>query len=101
MNTSLVQAIPQGTLVLYWWISLIAGVVVIIVVALLLTILHRTAEQIRTGVADIWSAGKLIANNTVHIPMLGRTNQLLAGVLDSADGLAQATERIQRAVVRK
>jgi hypothetical protein len=101
MEASLAQQLPQGTVVLYWWISLVIGLVVIGVVALLLNVLTRTAEQIRTGAADIWGAGKHIANNTVHIPMLKQTNQFLDDILQSADTTAQATERIERAVVQR
>jgi hypothetical protein len=42
--------------------------------------------------------GKLIANNTVHVPLLVRTNQVVADILPAADGIARATERIRRAV---
>lgn len=100
MQAFLAQQLPQGTVVLYWWISLVIGVVVIVVVAFLLGTLTRTAEQIQTSAAEIWSAGKLIANNTVHIPMLGHTNQLLDDILRSADKTAEATARIERAVAQ-
>lgn len=93
--------VPQGTVVLYWWVSLAIGVVVTVVVAFLLYTLTRTTEQIRNGAADIWGAGKRIANNTVHIPMLGQTNQFLDDILQSADRTAQATERIERAVAQE
>ena len=88
-----------GTIHTYWWISLAIGVVVTVVVALLLHILARTAEQIDEGAAEVWRVGKLIANNTVHIPLLVRTNQIAGSILAAAGGIAAATGRIGRAVL--
>ena len=82
----------------YWRISLGIGVVVIGAVALLLSTLATIATRIEGGAAEIWRVGKLIANNTVHIPLLVRTNQIVSEILPAADGIARATERIQRAV---
>ncbi len=84
----------------YWRASLVAGAAVIGVVALLLTALARTAERIETGVAAIWQVGKLIANNTVHIPLLIRTNQIAAEILQAAGGVGNAVERIAHSVSR-
>jgi hypothetical protein len=88
-----------STIHAYWWVSLAIGVVVIAVVALLLQLLARTAEQIDDGAAEVWRVGKLIANNTVHIPLLIRTNQIAAMILAAAGGIASATGRIGRAVL--
>lgn len=86
------------TIVRYWRMSLGLGVVVIGAVALLLSTLARTAAKIEAGTAEIWRVGKLIANNTVHIPLLVRTNQVAGEILATADGIAEATARIRRAV---
>ncbi|MGI8912849.1 MAG: hypothetical protein ACR2JY_03485 [Chloroflexota bacterium] len=83
----------------YWSLSLGLGVVVTGAVALLLTVLSRTTGKIDGGVAEIWQSGQLLANNTVHIPLLTRTNQIVGAILPGADGIAAATARIQRAVV--
>ncbi len=93
------QQVSSDTAHSYWWISLASGGVVIAVVALLLTILVRTAEQIEAGVSQIWQTGKMIANNTVHIPLLVRTNQIVTQIYQAAGGIKQSTERIERAVV--
>ena len=100
MKTMLKQQerLPEDTVSRYWWISLLTGGVVIGVVALLLTILVRTVEQIQAGVGQIWQVGKLIANNTVHIPLLVHTNQLVDQIHKSAGGIVLSTERIERAV---
>ncbi len=83
----------------YWSLSLGLGLVVTGAVALLLTVLTRITNQIDAGVAAIWQSGKLLANNTVHIPLLVRTNQIVGAILPGADRIAAATARIQRAVV--
>lgn|GEM_PF-2267367 len=92
------QPLPFDTIVRYWQISLAIGLAVIGAVALLLTALAATAAKIEGGAAEIWRVGKLIANNTVHVPLLIRTNQVIGQILPAADGIAQATGRIQRAV---
>ncbi len=86
------------TIARYWRASLAIGMVVIGAVAVLLSTLAGIVARIETGAAEIWRVGKLIANNTVHVPLLVRTNQVVAGILPAADGIARATARIQRAV---
>lgn len=88
----------DNTIATYWGITLAVGAVVVAVVAFLLNILTRTAEQINGGASEVWRVGKLIANNTVHIPMLVRTNQVAAEILSVSEGIAAATGRIQKAV---
>ncbi len=85
----------------YWRVSLINGFAVIAAVAVLLTALLRTVDQIEDRVARIWQAGKLIANNTVHVPLLVRTNQLLGETYQSATGIERATYRARRAVTTR
>ena len=92
------EQVSASTIQTYWWISLGLGLVVTIVVAILLTILARTAEQIQAGTAEIWRVGKLIANNTVHIPLLVRTNQIAVDILTAAGGITAATGRIEQKV---
>lgn len=89
---------PPGVIAGYWSATLALGLVVIGVVAALLTAVVRTARQIDAGAAEIWRVGKLIANNTVHIPLLVRTNQIAGGILAAADRTGEATARIERAV---
>jgi hypothetical protein len=90
--------VSAHTVVRYWRISLGIGLVVIGAVALLLSTLATIVTRIEAGAAEIWRVGKLIANNTVHVPLLVRTNQVVADILPAADGIARATERIRRAV---
>ncbi len=98
MKLSLERPVTPGTIGRYWRISLGLGMVVIGAVALLLSALTATVAKIEAGAAEIWRVGKLIANNTVHIPLLVRTNQLLGQILPAADRIAGATGRIQQAV---
>lgn len=77
-----------------WMWSLVIYFVVVGVVALLLTLILRTARQIHGGVAAIWHTGQKIANNTIHIPLLLRTNALTHQILESAGRTAVAVDGI-------
>ena len=98
MQSGMKRPVSEHTIVRYWRVSLGIGLVVIGAVALLLSTLAAIVARIETGAAEIWRVGKLIANNTVHVPLLVRTNQVVADILPAADGIARATERIRRAV---
>jgi hypothetical protein len=80
-----------------WRAALALGAVVIAVVAALLTALIRTVDRIEAGAAEIWRVGKLIANNTIHIPLLVRTNQTIHQIVDASGRIGQAAERIRAA----
>ncbi len=88
--------VSEGAAYTVWWVSLGIGVVVIVVVAVLLTLIVRTARQIDGAVSDIWTAGQRIANNTVHIPLLHRTNQVVDDILDRAAGIDGTTAAIEQ-----
>ncbi len=75
---------PEYAVRFVWWASLALGVVVSLVVALLLWLIHRTAVTIDASVAQIWSVGQRVANNTVHIPALYRTNEAAGEILANA-----------------
>lgn len=92
------RSVPQPVIVRYWRISLGLGLVVIGAVALLLSTLAKTASQIQAGAGEIWRVGKLIANNTVHVPLLIRTNQVVGDILPAADNIAHAAARLRTAV---
>ncbi len=87
--------VSEGAAYTVWWISLGIGLVVIVVVAVLLTLIVRTARQIEGAAADIWIVGQRIANNTVHIPLLHRTNQIVGGILERVSGIDEATAQIE------
>lgn len=73
-----------NTVYVIWWISLALLVVVTIVVALLLTAVLRTGRAIEHTAGDIWTTGKLVANNTIHIPLLVETNRIAGAILATA-----------------
>ena len=78
-----------------WTLSLVVFVVVLVVVAVLLTLILRAAHDIKRGVAIIWNVGQRIANNTIQLSMLARTNDAAAQILQSAAGVAGATAAIR------
>ncbi|MGI8843877.1 MAG: hypothetical protein ACR2HZ_09265 [Gemmatimonadaceae bacterium] len=88
------QASPE-TVQQVWIITLVIYFVVVGVVALLLTLILRTARQIRTGVSAIWTTGQKIANNTIHIALLENTNQVAGQILESAKGVVMATGAVK------
>lgn len=78
-----------------WALTLVVFVVVLIVVAILLTLILRAARDIRAGVAIIWNVGQRIANNTIQLSLLSKTNDAANGILRSAVGVIGATAAIQ------
>lgn len=77
-----------------WIVSLVIFAVVLVVVAVLLALILVTAKRIRAGVSAIWNAGQKVANNTVHLALLDRTNYVAGKILQSAVGVAAATGAI-------
>ncbi len=77
-----------------WIVSLAIYGVVVLVVALLLTLIVREARRITAGVAAIWTVGQKVANNTIQIALLDRTNHVAAQILASAKGVVGATAAI-------
>ncbi|MEO7392726.1 MAG: hypothetical protein ABIU58_11160 [Ramlibacter sp.] len=67
-----------------WWASLALGVVVSVVVALLLWLIVLSAKLIEGHVSRIWDVGQRVANNTVHITALFKTNEVAAQILATA-----------------
>lgn len=78
-----------------WMITLGVFFVVLIVVAILLTLILRTARDITGGVAAIWNVGQRIANNTIHIALLHKTNLAAGKILASAVGIVHATAAVK------
>lgn len=75
---------PEHAAQVVWWSSLALGLAVSLVVALLLYLIHRTAVTINGVVSRIWIVGQRVANNTVHIPALYRTNEVAGEILATA-----------------
>jgi hypothetical protein len=75
---------PEQAAQLIWSVSLALGLVVSLVVALLLWLIYRGAATIDSHVARIWDVGQRVANNTVHIPALYKTNEVAGQILATA-----------------
>ena len=79
------ENVSEEALTKAWIISLVLGLVVTIVVAILLIMIRNTARKILGGVQKIWTEGKLVANNTIQIPIyLSVTNQVVSKIYDTA-----------------
>ena len=92
----LFQASP-GTIQTAWLLSLLIALVVAVVVALLLEMVRRTAVQIRAGASAIWTNGKLVANDTIQIPIFLKTTNRVAGeILVTAQQIVGATAAIEQ-----
>lgn len=79
-----------------WIAGLAIAVVVLAVAAVLLTVILRVASQIDDGAKEIWTVGKQVANATVELSLLRRTNQLVADVLEASTGILANARRIAR-----
>ena len=78
-----------------WTLTLVVFVVVLVVVATLLTLILRTSHDIKRGVAIIWNVGQRVANNTIQLSLLSKTNDAAAAILTSAVGVIGATAAIK------
>ncbi len=78
-----------------WTVSLVVFTVVLLVVASLLTLILRAARDIKSGVSAIWNTGQRIANNTIHLALLEKTNAAVDQILTSAVGVIGATAAIE------
>ncbi len=56
-----------------WWITLAVGLVVALVVWTLLEILRRTVHEVDRSVAELWTMGKRLAQNTQATHILQTT----------------------------
>ncbi len=75
---------PEQAAQFVWWVSLLLGLIVSGVVSLLLWLIHRGAATIDGRVSTIWDVGQRVANNTVHIPALYKTNDVAGQILATA-----------------
>jgi hypothetical protein len=78
-----------------WGVSLGLGVVVLVVVAILLELVLRAASRIEGVVGAIWIAGQGVANNTIHIALLHRTNLTAERILDAAGRILAAVTAVR------
>ena len=70
---------------------------VIGVVAFLLHQIKSTAKTIDGAAAQIWTQGKLTANNTIQIPIfLSTTNKVVGKIYDSAVKIIKGSDAIKQ-----
>jgi hypothetical protein len=87
----------MDAITIVWGVSLIIGLVVIGVVAILLGLIKNTAAKINVAAGEIWTQGKLTANNTIQIPLfLSTTNRVVAKIYDSAVNIVGGAKAIQQ-----
>tara|TARA_B100000497_G_C7685583_1_gene415427 strand:+ start:2376 stop:2693 length:318 start_codon:yes stop_codon:yes gene_type:complete len=83
--------------IILWIVSLVIGLVVIGVVAFLLHQIKSTAKTIDGAAAQIWTQGKLTANNTIQIPIfLSTTNKVVGKIYDSAVKIIKGSDAIKQ-----
>jgi hypothetical protein len=86
--------------IMLWWLALGLAAVAVLVVAALLELIGRTARRIHQAVSDVWTVGTHIAQNTVTIALLQRTNYLAGELLRSAGRIVAASSRIRQVTGR-
>lgn len=86
----------QEAILTVWGGSLIIGVVVIVVVAMLLRLILGTALKIEHAAGEIWIQGKMVANNTIHIPIfLATTNRVAGDILGNAQEVYKGAKIVE------
>jgi len=76
-----------------------ATVVLLVVTAVVYVLLHQiiaAAVAIEGTVSEIWAKGQRVANNTIHIATLYRTNELVQGILGRAGHIAASVAAIEQ-----
>ena len=85
---------PDQAAEFVWIVSLVLGLVVSLVVSLLLWLIHNAAGKIDGLVSKIWDTGQRVANNTIHIPALAKTNAVAGEILETALRINTGAEAI-------
>ncbi|WP_137125075.1 hypothetical protein [Roseomonas sp. HF4] len=67
-----------------WVLAIVLALVVTGIVAVLLLLIIRTAADIEAGCAEIWARGQRVANNTIHLANLHRTEEATQRILGRA-----------------
>ncbi len=78
-----------------WGLGLAIGLVVAVVVWTLLELLRRTVKDVDAGTTAIWTAGKLVAQNTQTTHLLQTTKARGGDLLAELGEHARLAERSQ------
>src|SRR5262245_51591314 len=81
---------------LSWWIAIAVLLVVTGIVYVLLRQIIAAAGAIERTVSEIWTKGQRVANNTIHIVALYRTDELVQGILGRAARIAASAAAIEQ-----
>ncbi len=81
---------------LAWGLGIAVGLVVAVVVWTLLELLRRTVNEVETGATAIWTAGKLVAQNTQTTHLLQTTKARGGDLLAELGEHARLAERSQQ-----
>jgi hypothetical protein len=76
-----------------WWVTLGVGLVVALVVWALLEQLRRTVLEVERAVAEVWTMGKRVAQNTATSHLLGTTKERGVELLEEVQKHAGPVER--------
>jgi hypothetical protein len=68
-----------------WWATLGGGVVVLAAVGGLLEMLRRSVRDVDRAVADVWTAGKRLAQNTQSAHLLDTTRTRTAALREELE----------------
>lgn len=91
------ENVSEETIKQVWGISLLLGLVVTTVVAVLLILIRNSARDILSTVHKLWTEGKLVANNTIQIPIyLTVTNQVVAKIYATAVKIIDGAAAIEQ-----
>ena len=82
--------------ILSWWTAVIVFLIVTAVVYVLLRQITVAATAIEGTVSEIWAKGQRVANNTIHIVTLYRTDELVEGILGRAARIAASATAIEQ-----
>jgi len=81
---------------LAWSLGLAVGLVIAVVVWTLLELLRRAVRDVKDGVEAIWTAGKLVAQNTQTTHLLLTTKARGGDLLAELGEHARLAERSER-----
>ncbi|MBA3788638.1 MAG: hypothetical protein H0X21_08095 [Actinobacteria bacterium] len=81
---------------LAWGLGLVIGLVIAVVVWTLLEVLRRTVRDVDEGATAIWTAGKLVAQNTQTTHLLQTTKARGGDLLAELGEHARLAERSER-----
>lgn len=78
-----------------WVVAILLLLVVTVVAHILLTQIIRTACKIRVAVAEVWTNGQRVANNTIHIASLYETRDAVDAIVGGAGSIAGHAKAIE------